>query len=74
MHSSWILTPPLVFRKCGHVVCNKCIDSFVKKSQACYVCEKKIKDKDIIDISAEGTGFASNSNQLEAKRFGLAFQ
>ncbi|KAI8577959.1 hypothetical protein K450DRAFT_249230 [Umbelopsis ramanniana AG] len=63
-----------VFRKCGHVICNKCIDSFVKKSQVCYVCEKKFKDKDIIDISAEGTGFASNSNQLEAKRFGLSFQ
>ncbi|KAH8551027.1 hypothetical protein BGW37DRAFT_494537 [Umbelopsis sp. PMI_123] len=63
-----------VLRKCGHVICNKCIDSFVKKSQVCYVCEKKIKDKDIIDISAEGTGFASNSSQLEAKKFDVAFQ
>ncbi|KAJ2959553.1 hypothetical protein NQZ79_g5023 [Umbelopsis isabellina] len=63
-----------VLRKCGHVICNKCIDSFVRKSQRCYVCEKKTKDKDIVDMSAEGTGFASNSKNLEAKRFDVAFQ
>ncbi|KAG2180233.1 hypothetical protein INT43_004022 [Umbelopsis isabellina] len=63
-----------VLRKCGHVICNKCIDSFVRKSQRCYVCEKKSKDKDIVDMSAEGTGFASNSKNLEAKRFDVAFQ
>lgn len=65
---------PSVLRKCGHVICNKCIDSFVRKSQRCYVCEKKTKDKDIVDMSAEGTGFASNSTNLEAKRFDVAFQ
>lgn len=64
----------LVLRKCGHVICNKCIDSFVKKSQTCYVCEHKTKEKDIIDMSAEGTGFASNSSMLEAKKFDVAFQ
>ncbi|CAM0139445.1 unnamed protein product [Umbelopsis sp. WA50703] len=63
-----------VLRKCGHVICNKCIDSFVRKSQRCYVCEKKTKDKDIVDMSAEGTGFASNSKNLEAKKFDVAFQ
>ncbi|GAB5593130.1 hypothetical protein Unana1_08030 [Umbelopsis nana] len=63
-----------ILRKCGHVICNKCIDSFVKKSQTCYVCEHKTKEKDIIDMSAEGTGFASNSSMLEAKKFDVAFQ
>lgn len=47
---------------------------FVKKSKKCYVCESKIKSKDIIDMSPEGTGFASASKKAVAEKFNLAFQ
>ncbi|CAO3623671.1 unnamed protein product [Mucor hiemalis] len=63
-----------VLRPCGHVICNSCIDMFVKKSKKCYTCEKKIKSKDIIDMSPEGTGFASASTKAVAEKFNLAFQ
>ncbi|KAI9250884.1 hypothetical protein BDA99DRAFT_204314 [Phascolomyces articulosus] len=63
-----------VMRSCGHVVCNTCVDMFVKKTKRCYVCEAKIKSKDIVDMSPEGTGFASGSSMAEAKKWGVAFQ
>lgn len=47
---------------------------FVKKSEKCYVCEKKCKPKDIVDMSPEGTGFASASTKAVAEKFNLAFQ
>jgi nitric oxide synthase-interacting protein len=47
---------------------------FVKKSKQCYVCEKKTKSKDIVDMSPEGTGFASASTKAMAEKFNLAFQ
>ncbi|KAI9471868.1 MAG: hypothetical protein EXX96DRAFT_582039 [Benjaminiella poitrasii] len=63
-----------VLRNCGHVICNHCVNMFVTKSKACYVCEKKTKTKDIIDMSPEGTGFASASTKAVAEKFNLAFQ
>ncbi|KAL9552348.1 hypothetical protein MBANPS3_003809 [Mucor bainieri] len=63
-----------VLRNCGHVLCHHCIDMFVSKSKKCYVCEKKTKSKDIIDMSPEGTGFASASTKAVAEKFNLAFQ
>lgn len=63
-----------VLRNCGHVMCNGCIDKFVKKSKTCYVCEHKTKSKDIIDMSPEGTGFASASTKAVAEKFNLCFQ
>lgn len=61
-------------RNCGHVICNTCVDMFVKKSKRCYVCEKKTKSKDIVDMSAEGTGFASGSSIAMASKWDVAFQ
>ncbi|CDH50037.1 zinc finger nitric oxide synthase-interactingprotein [Lichtheimia corymbifera JMRC:FSU:9682] len=63
-----------VMRNCGHVICNTCVDMFVKKSKRCYVCEKKTKSKDIVDMSAEGTGFASGSSMAMATKWDVAFQ
>ncbi|KAF7727150.1 hypothetical protein EC973_008011 [Apophysomyces ossiformis] len=63
-----------VMRNCGHVICNACTDMFVKKSKKCYVCEKKTKSKDIVDMSAEGTGFVGGSTAAMAEKWGLAFQ
>jgi nitric oxide synthase-interacting protein len=64
----------IVLRGCGHVTCNGCVEMFVLKSKKCYVCEKKAKQKDIIDMSPEGTGFASTSKKAMAEKFNLAFQ
>ena len=61
-------------RSCGHVICNTCVDMFVKKTKRCYVCEAKTKSKDIVDMSPEGTGFASGSSLAEAKKWDVAFQ
>ncbi|KAI8078175.1 uncharacterized protein B0P05DRAFT_470513 [Gilbertella persicaria] len=63
-----------VMRNCGHVICNTCVDMFVAKSKKCYVCETKTKSKDIVDMSPEGTGFASASTKAMAEKFNLAFQ
>ncbi|KAI8328977.1 hypothetical protein BC941DRAFT_385115 [Chlamydoabsidia padenii] len=63
-----------VMRNCGHVVCHSCIDMFIKKSKKCYVCEEKTKTKDIVDMTSEGTGYASGSSLAMAERFDLAFQ
>ncbi|KAI8382320.1 hypothetical protein BD560DRAFT_444244 [Blakeslea trispora] len=63
-----------VMRNCGHVICNTCVDMFVAKSKKCYVCEVKTKSKDIVDMSPEGTGFASASTKAMAEKFNLAFQ
>jgi len=38
------------------------------------VCEKKNKEKDMISLEREGTGFSSTTRVAEAKRAGIAFQ
>ncbi|KAI9323519.1 hypothetical protein BX666DRAFT_2022249 [Dichotomocladium elegans] len=63
-----------VMRQCGHVICNSCVDMFVKKTKRCYVCETKTKSKDIVDMSPEGTGFASGSTAAVATKWDVAFQ
>lgn len=65
---------PIVMRNCGHVMCNPCVDMFVKKAKRCYVCEQKVKSKDIVDMSPEGTGFAGNSTSAVATKWDVAFQ
>ncbi|KAI8069876.1 hypothetical protein BC940DRAFT_366094 [Gongronella butleri] len=63
-----------LMRPCGHVLCRHCVDLFVKKSKCCFVCDKKVKSKDIIDMTIEGTGFTSASSVALAEKFDLAFQ
>ncbi|KAG1143420.1 hypothetical protein G6F37_007058 [Rhizopus arrhizus] len=63
-----------IMRTCGHIICNTCVDMFVKKPKKCYVCEKKVKSKDIVDMTPEGTGFASSSTKAVAEKYTLAFQ
>ncbi|CAG8483791.1 2739_t:CDS:2 [Paraglomus brasilianum] len=61
-------------KPCGHVICSSCVDKFVKKSKKCFVCDVKCKDKDVIDMSGEGTGFASGGGKVVARKFDVAFQ
>ncbi|CAG8457413.1 10311_t:CDS:2 [Paraglomus occultum] len=65
---------PAVMKPCGHVICSSCVDKFVKKSKKCFVCDVKCKDKDVIDMSGEGTGFASGGGKVVARKFDVAFQ
>jgi nitric oxide synthase-interacting protein len=63
----------VLLKSCGHVICQGCVTKFVKPAGKCFVCNGKCKEKDVISLSSEGTGFASGG-QVEAKRFDLAFQ
>ncbi len=42
-------------KPCGHVVCKTCTDTLVKPAKQCIVCDVKLADKDIIEMSREGT-------------------
>ncbi|KAL7754078.1 hypothetical protein RI367_000057 [Sorochytrium milnesiophthora] len=62
-----------VLKPCGHVFCGHCTKEFVKPGKRCIVCDAKCKDRDIVALCVEGTGFSA-SGQVEAKRFDIAFQ
>ena len=60
----------VIVRSCGHVVCRPCCEKFMKPTHTCFVCEVKCKDKDMIPLDHEGTGYASTS-QVDVKRYDL---
>jgi hypothetical protein len=62
-------------RKCGHVLCKKCITDFIiKDSGRCTQCETKVdKDRDIIDLKESGSAFAAH-NEVEARVYKPSFQ
>ncbi|CAG8440124.1 10469_t:CDS:2 [Funneliformis mosseae] len=63
-----------LMKPCGHVICKICVDRLVRKTKQCFVCDAKCRDKDIADMSGEGTGFASGGGKVVAERFDVAFQ
>ncbi|CAG8526548.1 6672_t:CDS:2, partial [Acaulospora morrowiae] len=63
-----------LMKPCGHVICKICVEKFIKNSKKCFVCDVKCKEKDITDMSGEGTGFASGGGKVVAERFDVAFQ
>ncbi|KAF8936075.1 hypothetical protein BGZ58_004636 [Dissophora ornata] len=62
-----------ILKPCGHVYCESCCKRFIKKEGRCQSCGHKTKDKDIIVMSGEGSGFSSGGAK-EARRFDVAFQ
>ena len=48
-----------LLKQCGHVICGHCMEEFARKSRTCMVCDEKCKDKDMITIESEGTGYTS---------------
>ncbi|EAU83936.2 hypothetical protein CC1G_10341 [Coprinopsis cinerea okayama7 len=60
-------------KPCGHVTCKTCTDTLVKPSKQCVVCEKVLKDKDVLELKREGTGFAGGG-LAETSKAGIAFQ
>jgi nitric oxide synthase-interacting protein len=67
-------TKIVILRHCGHVLCKVCSDDFVKPGKKCAICDEKCKEKDIIEVSTEGTGFAGGGGKVEVKKAGEAFQ
>ncbi|OBZ76639.1 Nitric oxide synthase-interacting protein [Grifola frondosa] len=62
-----------VFKPCGHVACKTCTDTLVKPAKQCIVCDVKLGDKDIIELTREGTGYAAGG-LAETSKKGVAFQ
>jgi len=46
--------------ECGHVICMACIDKFVIKSGQCYVCSTPLRNKGVIQLYSQGTGYAGH--------------
>ncbi|KAG0271540.1 hypothetical protein BGZ95_000640 [Linnemannia exigua] len=62
-----------ILKSCGHVFCDSCCSKFVKKEGKCQTCGSKTKDKEIVSMTGEGSGF-SGGGAKEAKKFDVAFQ
>ncbi|KAG0202509.1 hypothetical protein BGX28_004997 [Mortierella sp. GBA30] len=62
-----------ILKSCGHVYCDSCCKQFIKKDGKCQTCGQKTKEKDIIAMTGEGSGF-SGGGAKEAKKFDVAFQ
>jgi nitric oxide synthase-interacting protein len=62
-----------ILKSCGHVYCDSCCKQFVKKEGRCQICNKKTKEKDIVSMKSEGSGFSSGGAK-EARKFDVAFQ
>ncbi|XP_006459905.1 hypothetical protein AGABI2DRAFT_219326 [Agaricus bisporus var. bisporus H97] len=60
-------------KPCGHVTCKSCTDSLIRTSKQCIVCDELLKEKDILELKREGTGFAGGGI-AEASRTGVSFQ
>lgn len=61
-----------LMQPCGHVVCKTCADQFVRKAKSCFVCSAALKDKDIIALSVDGTGFSGNG-KAQVSKYNVAF-
>ncbi|KAK3824473.1 MAG: hypothetical protein JOS17DRAFT_751920 [Linnemannia elongata] len=62
-----------ILKSCGHVFCDSCCSKFVKKEGKCQTCGVKTKEKEIVSMTGEGSGF-SGGGAKEAKKFDVAFQ
>lgn len=43
-----------VMKPCAHVTCKTCTDSLVRPAKQCVVCDKLLKEKDIVELKREG--------------------
>ncbi|PFH51160.1 hypothetical protein AMATHDRAFT_143320 [Amanita thiersii Skay4041] len=62
-----------VTKPCGHVTCKTCTDTLVRPAKQCISCDTPLKEKEIIELKREGTGFAGGG-MAETSRVGVAFQ
>ncbi|TFK73156.1 hypothetical protein BDN72DRAFT_762107 [Pluteus cervinus] len=62
-----------LMKPCSHVVCKTCTETLVRPAKQCIVCDELLKEKDIIELKREGTGFAGGG-LAETSKTGIAFQ
>ncbi|KAG8990613.1 hypothetical protein FRB94_004521 [Tulasnella sp. JGI-2019a] len=62
-----------LIRSCSHVVCKTCVETLVKPAKQCVVCDKKCKDRDVVELAREGTGYAAGG-RAETTKASVAFQ
>ncbi|KZT63145.1 hypothetical protein DAEQUDRAFT_734156 [Daedalea quercina L-15889] len=62
-----------LMKPCGHVVCKTCTTKLVKPSMQCIQCDAKLAEKEIIQLTREGTGYAAGG-LAETSKKGVAFQ
>ncbi|KIJ99720.1 hypothetical protein K443DRAFT_160985 [Laccaria amethystina LaAM-08-1] len=55
------------------LTCKTCTESLVRPVKPCIGCDTQLKEKDIIELKREGTGFA-RGGMAETSRAGIAFQ
>jgi len=60
-------------KPCAHVTCKTCTDTLVRPAKQCIVCDTQLKEKDILELKREGTGFAGGG-LAETSKAGIAFQ
>lgn len=41
------------------MTCQSCVDKIVKKGKQCVACDGRAKDKDLVELKRDGTGFAA---------------
>jgi hypothetical protein len=65
----WMLIMLLLLHSqgCGHVVCSPCVDKVIKKGKQCVSCEGSAKEKELIELKRDGTGFAAAGNAESVK-------
>ncbi|KAJ2345755.1 hypothetical protein GGF43_005140 [Coemansia sp. RSA 2618] len=61
-----------VLVKCGHAICHRCVENFVREQNVCFVCQEKVKG--VVRVDSEGTGFAGAGGQMVASRYDSALQ
>jgi nitric oxide synthase-interacting protein len=50
---------PSSLQVCGHVVCKTCVDKIVKPGKQCVACDATVKEKDVVELQRDGTGYAA---------------
>ncbi|OJT06824.1 Nitric oxide synthase-interacting protein [Trametes pubescens] len=45
-----------LMKPCGHVTCKTCTDALVKPAMQCILCDVKLGEKDVIELTREGMG------------------
>jgi nitric oxide synthase-interacting protein len=62
-----------LMKTCSHVVCKVCTETLVQPAKQCVVCDSSAKQKEIVELKREGTGFAAGG-RAETSKTGVNFQ
>ncbi|CED82844.1 Uncharacterized conserved protein [Phaffia rhodozyma] len=63
----------ILIKTCGHVCCKACVDKVVRPGKQCVTCDSRAKEKDLVELVRDGTGFAA-VGKAEAIKQETAFQ